>query len=78
MRGDLQKDQTPTRHNVEVWFDLGENAATTIRSRMSVIIVGDDRAESWDAGKEHQFRRVLRASAIGPDLRFQVGRVRKV
>ncbi|VXB95806.1 hypothetical protein ARTHRO9V_560002 [Arthrobacter sp. 9V] len=47
MRGDLQKDETPTRHNVVVWFDLGENAPTTLRSGKSVIIVGDERAESW-------------------------------
>ena len=77
VRGEFQKDETPTRHNVEAWFDLGENAATTLRSGMSVIVVGDEHTESWGEGKDRQFRRVLRASAIGPDLRFQIGQVRK-
>ena len=78
IRGEFQQDETPTRHNVEAWFDLGQNAAATLRSGMSVIVVGDEHTEAWGEGKERQFRRVLRASAIGPDLRFQVGQVRKV
>ncbi len=47
VRGDFQKDATPTRHNVEAWFDLGEHAAATLRQGMSVIVVGDERTESW-------------------------------
>ncbi|WIB72583.1 single-stranded DNA-binding protein [Curtobacterium sp. MCBD17_026] len=78
VRGEFQKDATPTRHNVEAWFDLGENAAATLRQGMSVIVVGDEHTESWGEGNERQFRRVLRATAIGPDLRFQVAQVRKV
>ncbi|RDH95085.1 single-strand DNA-binding protein [Curtobacterium sp. AG1037] len=77
VRGEFQKDDTPTRHNVEAWFDLGNNAAATLRSGMPVIVVGDEHTESWGEGTERQFRRVLRATSIGPDLRYAVAQVRK-
>ncbi|MDB6427442.1 single-stranded DNA-binding protein [Curtobacterium sp. 20TX0008] len=77
VRGEFVKDDTPTRHNVEAWFDLGDDAAATLRSGMPVIVVGDEHTESWGEGNERQFRRVLRVLSIGPDLRYAVAQVRK-
>jgi single-strand DNA-binding protein len=77
-KGDFVKDDTATRHNVEAWFDLGENVAATLTSGQEVIVVGDERTESWGEEGARQYRRILRAKHIGPNLRFQVAQVRKV
>lgn len=68
-RGDERiEGQQPLAHYVEAKFELGANAASSLRKGDAVIVVGTERDASFEGRDGTVYRRIIDASAIGPDL----------
>lgn len=67
-QGQWVNDDTPTTHFVEGKFELGSNAAATLHTGDAVIVVGKEKTNSWGAGDDRQYGRVIIAEHIGVDL----------
>ncbi|MCZ4069090.1 single-stranded DNA-binding protein [Microbacterium sp. NPDC006705] len=58
----------PLAHYVEAKFELGANAASSLHKGDAVIVVGAERDASFGGREGTVYRRIIDASAIGPDL----------
>lgn len=58
----------PLAHYVEAKFELGENAATSLRRGDAVIVIGHERDASFEGDNGTVYRRIIDATHIGPDL----------
>jgi len=67
--------KAPIAHNVEAKFELGENAASSLRKGHPVIVVGQERDASFDGDNGIVYRRIVDAQHIGPDLRSSIAAV---
>ncbi|MCS5524818.1 single-stranded DNA-binding protein [Curtobacterium flaccumfaciens pv. oortii] len=63
--GKWVKDETPTTHLVEAWFEAGESAVANLRKGTGVVVVGKEHTESWKNGDTTQYNRILRADRFG-------------
>lgn len=63
---------------VEAWGQTAENAAATLSKGMRVIVVGEVDADEYntEAG-EKRVSYYVRATAIGPDLRFATASIER-
>lgn len=66
--GKFQEHDTPTTHFVEAKFELGDNAAASLRKGDAVIVTGREHSTSWDKDGAKQYGRVIEADAIGASL----------
>lgn len=66
--GKFVAHETPTSHNVEARFELGDNAAATLHKGDAVIVVGKEHTNSWEKDGATQYGRVIDADTIGVDL----------
>jgi len=76
--GQWAADAETTTHFVDAKFQLGENAAATLHRGDPVIVIGNERTESWGDDDSKHYGRVIDAVNIGPDLRHAVAQVRRV
>jgi len=68
-RGDERiEGQQPLAHYVEAKFELGANAASSLHKGDAVIVIGAERDASFEGREGTVYRRIIDASAIGPDL----------
>ena len=67
-QGKWQAHDTPTTHFVEARFELGQNAAASLRRGDAVIIIGREHTTSWGDDGNKQYGRVIDADSIGADL----------
>lgn len=75
-RGDQRIDgKAALAHNVEAKFELGENAASSLRKGHPVIVIGQERDASFDGDDGIVYRRIIDAQHIGPDLRSAIAAV---
>ena len=76
-KGEWYTHPNSTTHFVEAKFSLGENAAATLHSGDAVIVVGDERSESWGDEGSKSYGRVITAKHIGPDLERAIAQVKR-
>jgi single-strand DNA-binding protein len=69
--------ENATTHFVEAKFELGDNAAVSLRKGDAVIVIGKEHTEVWGSEEGRQYGRVVKADHIGPDLTRAVARVRR-
>lgn len=67
--------KAPLAHNIEAKFELGENAASSLRKGHPVIVIGQERDASFDGDNGIVYRRIIDAQHIGPDLRSAIAAV---
>ncbi|MGC5225279.1 single-stranded DNA-binding protein [Micromonospora sp. DT81.3] len=67
-QGTWQAHHTPTTHFVEARFELGGNAAASLRKGDAVIVTGREHTTSWGTEGNTQYGRVIDADSIGADL----------
>lgn len=53
---------------VEARFELGQNAAASLRRGDAVIVIGREHTTSWGDEGNKQYGRVIDADSIGADL----------
>lgn len=75
--GKFVEHDTPTSHNVEAKFELGNNAAATLHKGDAVIVVGKEHTNSWEKDGATQYGRVIDADTIGVDLTWATAVVTK-
>jgi len=68
-RGDERiEGHKPLAHDVEAKFELGANAASSLRKGDAVIVVGAERDASFEGREGTVYWRIIDAFAIGPNL----------
>ena len=77
-QGKWQAHPDATTHFVEAKFELGENAAATLRKGDPVIVVGREHTSSWGDEGAKQYGRVLEADNIGVDLNRATAEVHRI
>lgn len=71
------EDKGTTWYRVNIWRDLAEHVAETVKRGMRVIVVGSLESRSWESGDKSGISWEITADAIGPDLTFATADVRR-
>ncbi len=75
--GKFVEHDTPTTHFVEAKFELGGNAAESLRKGDEVIVIGYEHSNSWEKDGQKQYGRVIDADHIGVSLRRATAAITK-
>lgn len=77
-KGDGEWQESTSFHTVVAWRDLAENASTSLRKGMRIIVIGkqEDRSFNTEAGEKRTVKEIT-ADEIGPSLRWATADVTK-
>lgn len=71
------QDKGTTWYRVNIWRDMAEHVAATVKRGMRVIVVGSLESRDWTNGDKSGTAWEISADGIGPDLAFATADVRR-
>jgi single-strand DNA-binding protein len=71
------EDTGTTWYRVNLWRDMAQHAADSLKRGMSVIVIGSLAARDWESNGKSGTAWEITADAIGPDLTFATAEVRR-